>query len=102
MYSIHKHFVYEKIMNIFWIPFAITFFTHRVFPLSVMLVVMLQNIDKFVYSSITTVHFTSFLLHTGLQYYWFILICNKCFGRVMSFYVYFIKYFKYERTHVRQ
>lgn len=72
---------FKQIGDALLIPFTLTFVTHRIFPLSVMLVIMVQNIDRFAYDEVTMVHFALFLVHTGLQYHWFALIVKKAYKK---------------------
>ena len=72
-----RKYEFFMLSDILMVPFLFKFVAYRVFPISYMLLVMTQNLDRFTYNKTVIVHSSVFILHACLQYYWFTLIVLK-------------------------
>ena len=72
--------ILKKIKNVCMLLFTITFIKYRIIPCIMMTISIINNIEYITISNINIIHALTGIIHSGLQYYWFILLMNKLYN----------------------
>jgi hypothetical protein len=74
--------IFKKIKNVSMALFLIAFIKCRVIPCTMMTISIINNIEYIYFSNINIIHALTGIIHSGLQYYWFILFINKIYNKL--------------------
>ena len=72
--------IFKTLKNLFMLLFTITFINYRIIPCIMMTISIINNIEYITFTNINILHALTGIIHSGLQYYWFILLMNKIYN----------------------